>query len=202
MSTELSDADIAALESIEESKPEEKAAPAHEAAPTVRAIAVVKEFVDIAKFRGDVAINPLTIDDSFVTQASMFAHYGILAAAAAKQVDKLKLKVKTVEAELNNRYRKQFLADGVKSTEGMIANAVATDARYIKAQRDYIDAEEQLEIAKIATEGFRQRRDMLIQLGADAREERKGELFTRSRPEAVSNRAAEIAQRRGEREAA
>jgi len=139
----------------------------------------VKTFINPVQFKEDVSVNVADLDDAFVRQASLFAHYGMQTARAVEQMDNLKLLLEVKEAQLNNEHREALLAQGGKVTEAMISNAVLTDSRYIKTRKAFNEAKGVLEINKASTEAFRQRRDMLIQIGADAREERKGEVVVK-----------------------
>lgn len=141
----------------------------------------VKTFINPVQFKSDVSVNIADLDDAFTRQASLFAHYGMQAARASEQVDNLKLLQEVKEAQLSNEHRESLLAEGGKVTEKMIDSAVLTDPRYIKIRKAYNEAKGVLEMNKASTEAFRQRRDMLIQIGADAREEKKGEIFIKKK---------------------
>lgn len=161
----------------------------------------VKTFIDPVKLKHDIAINPVDVSDGFLNQASLFAHYGMQAARAAEQMDNTKLILETKEALLNNHHREALTATGAKITEAMITNAVKADKAYIAARRMQNEAKGVLEMNKVAAEAFKQRRDMLIQVGADAREERKGEMYmskphspeeTAEKHEDLRNRARKV----------
>lgn len=142
---------------------------------------MVKTFINPVAFKEDISINMADLDNAFITQASLFAHYGTQAAKASEQMDNLKLVLDVKEAQLNTLHRDLLFKAVGKVTEAMIANAVMTDPRYIKARKMYNEAKGVLEMLKASTEAFRQRRDMLYQLGNNAREEMKGEMFMKSK---------------------
>lgn len=141
----------------------------------------VKIFINPVAFKEDVSINMADLDGAFMTQASLFAHYGMQAAKAAEQMDNLKLLLDVTEAKLSVEHRDDLMSTPGKVTEAMIASAVMTDPRYIRVRKGYNESKGVLEMLKASTEAFRQRRDMLIQLGTNAREERKGEIFIKSK---------------------
>lgn len=142
---------------------------------------MVKTFINPTAFKEDISINMADLDNAFITQASLFAHYGTQAAKASEQMDNLKLVLDVKEAQLNTLHRDLLFKAFGKVTETMIANAVMTDPRYIKARKMYNESKGVVEMLKASTEAFRQRRDMLVQVGAMTREERKGELFLKSK---------------------
>lgn len=147
----------------------------------------VKTFINPTAFKEDISINMVDLDNAFITQASLFAHYGTQAAKASEQADNLKLLLDVKEAQLNTEHRETFMKSGAKVTEAMIANAVMTDPRYIRVRKAYNESKGVLEMLKASTEAFRQRKDMLIQIGATTREERKGELFMKAKEESTSD---------------
>ncbi|MBE0438112.1 MAG: hypothetical protein IBX56_20215 [Methylomicrobium sp.] len=141
----------------------------------------VRMFVNPEQLKEDVSINMADLTDCFLNQASLFAHYSSMAAKASEQADNLKLVLEVKEAELNAEHRESLLKGGGKVTEQMVTNAVLTDPRYIKVRKMHNEAKGVLEMLKAVPEAFRQRRDMLIQIGTNAREEMKGDLFIRSK---------------------
>lgn len=141
---------------------------------------MVKMFINPVAYKEDIAINPVDLDNAFLTQASLFAHYATQAARAVEQMDNLKLTLDVREAQLRTEHRNTFLESGVKVTESMIDSAVMVDPRYIKVRKAYNESKGVVEMLKGATEAFRQRRDMIVQIGVNNREERKGEAFVKS----------------------
>jgi len=141
----------------------------------------VRVFINPEQFKEDVSINLSDLNGCFLEQASLFAHYGMMAAKASEQADNLKMMLEIKEAQLNTEHRERLLIFGGKVTEQMVTNAVLTDTRYIKVRKAYNEAKGVLEMLKTAPEAFRQRRDMLIQIGTNAREEMKGDLFMKSK---------------------
>lgn len=141
----------------------------------------VKMYVNPEAFKEDISVNIIDLDNAFITQASMFAHYGMMSAKASEQMDNFKMTLDAVEAKLNTVHREALLKATGKVTEAMVTNAVLTDKNYLLARKNYIEAKGVYEMSKVPTEAYRHRRDMLIQLGATAREERKGEMFIKSK---------------------
>jgi hypothetical protein len=136
----------------------------------------VVDYVDAAQLKADLAYSTADLSTAFMKQASLFAHYGILAAKASRQVNNIKMLVENTEAQVSRIIRDELAATGAKVTEGNIAAQVTRHERVRAAQRALNEARQIEDVTKTAVEAFRHRRDMLIQQGFIQREEMKGEL--------------------------
>ncbi len=136
----------------------------------------VKDFVDAAQLKKDLAFSPNDLSTPMMQQSSLFAHYGVLHADAQRQVDTVKLLLENTEATVYKIIRDKFVTDGDKFTETLLEKSVARHARVIQMKKALNQAKRVESITKIAVEGFRHRRDMLIQQGLISREEMKGDL--------------------------
>lgn len=140
------------------------------------ASSAVRKFIDEDELAGDVEINEADLDSGMIKQASLATHYGVQASKANRQVSLMKTRLEVVEAQTYRRLREEAADRGEKVTEAQLKMLVQSEPAVVRAQRDVIDAQYTADVGKTAFEAFRQRRDMLIQLGVQAREERKGEL--------------------------
>lgn len=141
----------------------------------------VKDFIDAAQLKRDLAYSPNNLTDAMISQASMFSHYGVLAADAARQVDVVKMLLENTEAAVYQIIRDDAAAAGEKITEAMLEKKVARHSRVISMKKALNEAKRIEAIGKTAVESFRHRRDMLVQLGLISREEMKGELSIREK---------------------
>lgn len=155
----------------EEDKAERKAATA------IR----VFNYIDENQLKEDLGYSLVDISGAQSRQAQLFVHYGTLAAKAARQVDNIKLLLENTEAAVYRSIRDGAAKAGEKVTETLLEKLVSRHERVIKVKRALNEAKQIEAVAKIATEGFRHRKDMLVQHGATEREEMKGELVTRLR---------------------
>lgn len=154
----------------------------------------IKTFIDPAVLQTDLALNG-DLSDRMMTQAGMFAHYAVLSANAQKQAATAKLAMEIRESTLDRDIRAKAAETGSKLTEPLIAKEIARNVDYIKACNDFNEADMIASLAKNTLEAWKQRRDMLVQLGVDAREERKGELYVNAKGAALADakaRAMEI----------
>lgn len=153
--------------------------PAEDAIPLPAAPAAPKKpplnfYVDVEQFRKDTRVTEATLDSAMFEQAGLRAYYGTMAANAEAQSARVKAKFEVVEATLYDHHRKQLAASGEKTTEKMVENAVRLDPRWINAKNLLIESETIASINKSLVESLKDRRDMIIQLGADRRDEYKG----------------------------
>lgn len=138
----------------------------------------LKFVVEEAEFSKDVAINPADLTAAQMSQASLYAHYAGLAAKAQYQHDQLKTRLEKVEAILDGEYRQKFNDEGKKITEKSIEAAVKMDERWEKLNSLVNQAKMIAGINKGNAEAFSQRKDMVMQMGAMARQEMIGEVRT------------------------
>lgn len=154
-------------------------------AATTRAIKIF-QFIDPPRLATDMSYSLTDLSQAMMEQASLLVHYGVKAAKAARQVDSTKMKLEIAEARVYRRLRDEAAKTGTKPTEMQLEKAVAIHPTVINIKRGLAEAKMIESMAKAAVEGFRHRRDMLVQAGATEREERKGELSMSARNEAQS----------------
>jgi hypothetical protein len=148
---------------------EEKPAAARSTAP-----AGLQHSIDVAQFRKDISVSETNLDNCMMEQAGLIAYYVEQAAKAEAQYLRLKARFGVLEAQLYDTHRKALVAAGEKATEKQVENAVKIDPKWLHNQNIVIEAETIATINKGLVESLKQRRDMIIQLGADRREEGKG----------------------------
>ena len=139
-----------------------------------RAGAKLSFYVDVNQFNRDTKLTEATLDAAMMEQSGLRAFYGSQAAQAEAQHARLKVRFDVLEAKLYDEHRKTLAAGGEKVTEKMVENAVKLDPRWIKGKNTVIEAETIAAINKSLVISLADRRDMMIQLGADRREEFKG----------------------------
>jgi len=177
------DALAAVAASLEREAPTLRAAPTPTPTPTptpaAAAAAPKKElnhYIDMAEFRDEIRVSVNTLDDAMMQQAGLRAYHGEQAAHADAQHSRLKLRHEVVEARLYDKHRKALALTGEKVTEKMVENAVKQDPEYVSSKNRVIEAETIAAVRRSCTDALRDRKDMLVQLGADRREEGKGQL--------------------------
>lgn len=150
--------------------------------PSPRKI-TVQRFIEEDQLRKDLAFSDVDLDNAMMQHASLFAHYGTLAAKALKQLDDLKLVLEVTQSRVDRSLRDKAAEAGEKTTEAGLEKMVAVHPRVIAIRKAVNSAKFVEGQARAAAEAFRQRRDMLVGTGATRREEMKGEV-------SISRRAA------------
>lgn len=137
-------------------------------------MSAVKTPFEAEVFEDDLKIERDNLDTAFIRQASMYAYYASRHAEMLRQEARLKMFLEITEAKLDKSARDRASAAGSKITENQIRAEIILSPDYISAQRNYSEAKGMTALAASAVEAFRQRRDMLIQLGANSRAELQG----------------------------
>lgn len=151
-------------------------------------------FIDPNEFKKETQVKDYNLDSCFMEQSSLRAHYGAMAARAEAQASQCKVKFEVLEARLYDHHRKILTDAGAKVTEKMVENAVKTDPRWLAGKENVIEAETIAAVNKSLAISLADRRDMLIQLGADRRGEAQGQarlMAAQAEREGMANRAAE-----------
>lgn len=135
-----------------------------------------KELLDPAEVKRDLAFNENTINEAFMSQASLYVHYATVAHQLMHQYDAEKAQLEILESKIDDEIRTEAAESKSKITEAALGKQIKLDARYDAKQKRVLDAKMKANLAKDVLESFKQRRDMLVQMGADLREGMKGEL--------------------------
>jgi hypothetical protein len=136
----------------------------------------VQEFIDPQKLRDDLEIDPRDLSMSMMRQAGLFAYYCTVAAQAEKQMGQMEQLQEIIEARLDKKVRDAAVAAGTKITEAQVKAQIALEPKAIAIRTAVNKARMVASICKSGADSFRHRRDMMIQLALNDREERKGEL--------------------------
>ena len=136
----------------------------------------IKPIIDSQDFLDDVAINDIDIDGAFRSQASLFASYAAKHFEAQQQLGNAKILLDLKKARLDKEIRDRLVEEKAKATEATVENEIKRHPTYMSACKDMNEASAIVDLLKNALEAFKQRKDMLISLGANQREEMKGDL--------------------------
>lgn len=136
--------------------------------------------IDPEKLGTDVRINPADIDGEMVRHASLFVHYATNTVKARKLYERAKAGFEILEAKLDAEYRETFVAAGQKVTEAAIRNALVADTRWSGGNAKVIEAQANWRLCEVAEESFRQRKDLLLEIARNARQERGLDMSVRN----------------------
>lgn len=143
--------------------------------PVARAPVALRFHIDVGVFRSETAVSDTNLDNCMMEQNSLRAYYGEQAAHSEAQASRIKMRFEVAEATLYDKHRKALALIGEKTTEKMIETAVKTDPLWARAKNTLIEAETIASINKSLVESLKDRKDMIVQLGADRRDEYKGQ---------------------------
>jgi hypothetical protein len=136
--------------------------------------AQLNQFIDVDQYIKDTTLTDGNLQGCMLNQTGLRAHYATLAARAAAQYNSMKARFEVMEAGLYNKHRQRLSLQNEKVTERMVETAVKLDPAYLTGKGLVIEAESIADIVKGRAAAFEDRRNMLMQLGADKREEMKG----------------------------
>ena len=170
---------------------------------------------DPGQMREDLRVGP-DLNEVFANHAGLFAWYGFRHVVMMRQESRFKMIVETKEALIDKRIRDKAVKDveddaiaeaaaeamsedGKKTkakapkkaiTEAQIAQMIARDKEFIQASINYNEAKALSQLAFSAVEAFRHRKDMLVQMGANMRQEIGGAIAVAASNETLAEKCA------------
>lgn len=145
-----------------------------------------KRTKDVMNLADDLFIDEDNINESFINQPALYAWWATVAAQARAIADHTKLDVerqeeyikKTLMGELDTKVRQELDMNGEKITESKVTNAIYASDEYKEATEElftlkekYLNDSETAITLEIARDAMNQRKDALISLGAQLRNE-------------------------------
>ena len=135
----------------------------------------------------DLKFSAEELNTAYIEQPAKFAYWAMLATQSKTLSDRKKLEVEryesylktTLEGELDTEVRNNLSMDGEKITESKVSSNIHTHPRYLDAVNkltalkvELIELQNQTNLLNIAKDAFIQRKDMIISLGANIRQEK------------------------------
>jgi len=136
-------------------------------------------------FKSSISVNPDLPPTVLIAEAARkipaaFAYQNEKYAMALRGSMMADLGVKNIEARLRIEKREQIMLVNGKATESMVESEVQRDPSFQNAKMIAIEAEVQAVLSRGRMEAIRMTRDMIMQLGAQARAELMGDPQIRS----------------------
>lgn len=143
-----------------------------------------KKSKDVLNLAEDLRIDEYNLNEAFCNQPSLYAYWATVASQARALADRAKLEVdkhedymrKTLVGILDVEVRRELEMNGEKVTESKVTNEIYCHEDYLAAQTQlyelkekYLDANETAVTLEIARDAMNQRKDALISLGAQMR---------------------------------
>lgn len=136
----------------------------------------IRSYIDAEAFAQDVQIVGVALNDAFIEQPSLFASYSLFASKARAQFDIMKSNVSAVMAMVDSEIRAEAQARKEKITEKAIEANVLSHQKVIEAKKAEAMARMVMNDCECAVDAMKQRKDSLISIGANYREEIDGTL--------------------------
>jgi len=133
-------------------------------------------------FKKQLEIDENDLNRELTKQPGLYSRWGILAVEAKSYRDKLEEVLKVADAKIEDEIRTKAEKENrkYKITGGEILSKLLQDPRHTKAMADYLKAKKEADILWVgAREAFAQRKDCLISLAANLREELDSQLTIR-----------------------
>ena len=155
----------------------------------------MKTTINFDDFADDIRIEEVDLDNSFRSQASLFANYAVMGFNAMRSAADKKIILDVTRSEIDREIRQRAEDEATaetdpkkvkKITEASITAEIDRTKKYVIALRGYNEAQAIEKLSANALEAFKQRRDMLVQLGANQREDKKGDLWMKGKEDATT----------------
>ncbi len=121
----------------------------------------------------EIKIDKDDLQAAFLDQAGKYSWYAVISADARARLEMAKHELEVKRAEVAHAFRVQSEAMKKKTTEKGVEEHVVLDQEVRAIMEAMLNARKELELVSAAEKAFVHRRDMLIQLGAMERVERK-----------------------------
>ena len=138
--------------------------------------------VDPATLTTPAAVDAANLNEELARQPALFSRWAVLAVEARAERDKLEEALKVVDAQLDAEFRQEAVETGEKVTEKKLFSKILLDSRHTQAMENCLEARSTADIIQVgAREAFSQRKDCLISLAANLREEFDAELYIKEK---------------------
>ncbi len=111
-------------------------------------------------YRSDLDIDKHNLDVEWMNQPKLFADWGEQLVNAEERVDKTKVKLELVKAQIDSKIRLENINN--KITENFITNTVIKDEEYQKIVAEHIEAKKQQGIIEVARKAFEFQRNKAL----------------------------------------
>lgn len=116
-------------------------------------------------YEKDIKIDETALDTEWLEQPRLMIQYSQYTAQAQKEMEYAKENLEVVRAELDKEIRSEpEKFDVNKLTETVVQNTILLQERYREANKEYLEARYEYEMAKNAIRAFDQRKDALENL--------------------------------------
>jgi len=134
-------------------------------------------------FLQELTIREVLLNQHLVDHAAQQAYWGVRFAETLRASKIAKLRAEVTQASLITQTMQVMVQAGQKATEMTVMAVVNAHPDRVSAWENAYEAEYQSNMMKAAAEGFTARKDALVTLAANARQEMQGhpKVFTQPR---------------------
>ncbi len=122
-------------------------------------------------YMDDLKVSESDINEVLKTQPERFVFWAQMEFLARMIVEKWKMELEKTEAQVYLQFREEAASHGEKVTEKTLEAKLRLSPTIDAVRQRYLQARLQYERLKAVTEAFRQRKDMIMSLAANLREE-------------------------------
>jgi len=120
----------------------------------------------------ELAVDPFNVRDEFLHQSSKYSYWASLLEQLKLYEESYELQADKKRSELYEPSRQKLLAEGVtRPSKDQIDSQIMLDGDYYNLCNNVVAIHYQVNQIKALVKAFEQRKDMLIQYGADQRKE-------------------------------
>lgn len=121
-------------------------------------------------------IDPCEIEEALAQLPAIYGYYAGLLADAKEAISILTLKLEKLEAQVRRKNRIDLKTKGSKITEKILDAETYLDVDFLELKTDIIKSETKYNLVRNILTTLEYKKDMLIQLSVNARQEKK--MFT------------------------
>lgn len=134
----------------------------------------VERYYDPKKAQEDIQYYHPDISTDLMRQAGLFAFYSAQLVRAESQYDRISNAIDLMHARLDSVIRADATKSATKLTESQIKSKITEHPKMVTLVEGLRSAKEEVGFLKGTCEALRQRKDTLIQIAINSREELKG----------------------------
>jgi len=125
----------------------------------------------------ELEVDEALINENLKEQASLYAWYSVLEQEAEKAYRDSKLELDITESSLDEYFRNELQKGSGKVTETLIQKKIALSDEYIQKRAQVNETRAYWGKLKAIRQGFEHRKDMLIALASNLRQQYDGETY-------------------------
>jgi len=124
-------------------------------------------------------VDPKNLNAELIEQPGLFAYYAYEMSKKKEELEELELDLDILESETDRKVRNNFLIKNEKVSEKKVEMVVMSITKVKELKRKIIKVNAEYNILKGIVRAYEQRKDVLVSLSANMREENKSDINLR-----------------------